>query len=65
MLQKANVSHRNIKPENILVCSAGILKIADFGEPKKIINKNNDNTIKQTIRGTKLYMSPILSYSLK
>ena len=67
VLQKANVSHRDIKPQNILVCSGGILKIADFGEAKKMINKNNDNdnTIKQTIRGTELYMSPILFNSLR
>ena len=67
-LQKANVSHRDIKPQNILVCSGGVLKIADFGEAKKNINKNNDNdnnTIKQTIRGTELYMSPILFNSLR
>jgi serine/threonine protein kinase len=65
-LQKANVSHRDIKPQNILVCKGGILKIADFGEAKKYINKNNDNnTIKQTIRGTELYMSPILFNSLR
>ena len=65
-LQKANVSHRDIKPQNILVCQGGVLKIADFGEAKKTINKNNDNnTIKQTIRGTELYMSPILFNSLR
>ena len=66
ILQKANVSHRDIKPQNILVCKGGVLKIADFGEAKKTINKNNDNnTIKQTIRGTELYMSPILFNSLR
>ena len=64
-LQKVNVSHRDIKPQNILLCQGGELKIADFGEAKKIINKNNNNTIKQTIRGTELYMSPILFYSLR
>ena len=62
-LQKSNVSHRDIKPQNILVCKNG-LKIADFGEAKKMINKN-DNTIKQTIRGTELYMSPILFRELR
>ena len=62
-LQKNNVSHRDIKPQNILVCKNG-LKIADFGEAKKMINKN-DNTIKQTIRGTELYMSPILFRELR
>ena len=68
-LQKANVSHRDIKPQNILVCDTGDetlnLKIADFGEAKKMINKNDNNTIKQTIRGTELYMSPILFNSLR
>ena len=62
-LQKNNVSHRDIKPQNILVCKDG-LKISDFGEAKKMINKN-DNTIKQTIRGTELYMSPILFRELR
>ena len=59
-LQSANVSHRDIKPQNILVCEGNDnlnLKIADFGEAKKIINKNEgNNTIKQTIRGTELYL---------
>ena len=68
-LQKANVSHRDIKPQNILICNGENelnLKIADFGEAKKIINKNEgNNTIKQTIRGTELYMSPILFNSLR
>ena len=69
-LQEANVSHRDIKPQNILVCSGEDnlnLKIADFGEAKRIINKNGgeNNTIKQTIRGTELYMSPILFNSLR
>ena len=30
-----------------------------------MINKNDNNTIKQTIRGTELYMSPILFNSLR
>ena len=64
-LQQNNISHRDIKPQNILLCDNDILKISDFGEAKKNIDNNYDDTIKQTIRGTELYMSPALFKSLK
>ena len=64
-LQRHNISHRDIKPQNILLCKDNILKIADFGEAKKARNRNDIDTIRQTIRGTELYMSPILFDSLK
>ena len=64
-LQKKNISHRDIKPQNILLCEGDILKISDFGEAKENINNNYNDTIKQTIRGTELYMSPALFKSLK
>ena len=64
-LQRHNISHRDIKPQNILLCRDNILKIADFGEAKEARNRNNIDTIRQTIRGTELYMSPILFDSLK
>ena len=64
-LQRHNISHRDIKPQNILLCSDNNLKIADFGEAKEARNRNNIDTIRQTIRGTELYMSPILFDSLK
>ena len=64
-LQRNNISHRDIKPQNILLCNDNSLKIADFGEAKEARNRNNIDTIKQTIRGTELYMSPILFDSLK
>ena len=64
-LQRHNISHRDIKPQNILLCKDNILKIADFGEAKEARNRNNIDTIRQTIRGTELYMSPILFDSLK
>jgi len=55
-LQKNNISHRDIKPQNILIFK-GIYKLADFGEAKKVTNKKNKMN---TIRGTELYMSPQL-----
>ena len=59
ILQKEKISHRDIKPQNILICQNNIFKIADFGEAK-VLKANNKNTDMQTIRGTELFMSPIL-----
>ena len=61
-LQKYNIAHRDIKPQNILICNNNQYKICDFGEAK-IINENIEENY--MIRGTELYMSPILFYSLK
>ena len=55
-LQQNNISHRDIKPQNILLCDNDILKISDFGEPKRNFNNDYNDTIIQNIRGTKLYM---------
>ena len=63
-LQQLGISHRDIKPSNILCFKNGILKISDFGEAKNKI-KTGADTLKQTLRGTELYMSPILYNSLK
>ena len=76
ILQKNGISHRDVKPQNILCFGKNGYKISDFGEAKNLkknfINKNNknnnpyeDNTIKQTLRGTELYMSPILFQALR
>ena len=77
ILQKQGISHRDIKPQNILCFDNNEYKISDFGEAKKIqnicvVNKRNkkysysyqDNTMKQTLRGTELYMSPVLFLAL-
>ena len=55
-LQKNNIAHRDVKPQNILVFPKNIYKIADFGEYRNINNKSNQLTLK----GSELYMSPIL-----
>ena len=55
-LQKKNIAHRDIKPQNILLFPNKIYKIADFGEAKKSQNKADQSTL----RGSELYMSPLL-----
>ena len=63
-LQKSNISHRDIKPQNILVFKNKIYKIADFGEAKQIENMTI-NLISNSLRGTELYMSPLLFNGLR
>ena len=60
LLQKNNITHRDIKPQNILIAN-NKYKICDFGEAKII---QTDGVIQQSIRGTELYMSPILFKAL-
>ena len=68
ILQQKNISHRDIKPQNILIfkdkkTGNKKYKLADFGEAKELMGENS--TDKQTLRGTELYMAPILFYALR
>ena len=60
LLQRNNITHRDIKPQNVLVVNK-VYKVCDFGEAK--VTDGND-VIHQTIKGTELYMSPILFRAL-
>ena len=73
-LQKKGICHRDVKPQNILYFENGCYKITDFGEAKANKNKNvgknckfnfSQDTSVQTVRGTELYMSPILFDALR
>ena len=56
-LQKEkNISHRDIKLENILLFENNIFKLCDFGEAKQKVERN----VRKTLRGTDFYMSPLL-----
>ena len=63
-LQRKNISHRDIKPQNILVFKNKIYKIADFGEAKQIENISK-SLVLNSLRGTELYMSPLLFNGLR
>ena len=61
MQEKLKVSHRDIKPQNILTFNDSVYKLADFGEAKEVKISKQLNTL----RGTELYMSPALYDGLK
>ena len=61
MQEKLKISHRDIKPQNILTFNNSIYKLADFGEAKEVKISKQLNTL----RGTELYMSPALYDGLK
>ena len=52
-----NIIHRDIKPDNILVTSQGVVKVADFGLAKAT-DEDVSMTQSGTGMGTPLYMAP-------
>ena len=59
-LEKNHITHRDIKPQNILIFN-GKYKLCDFGEIRIL---QRDGLIVQRVRGSELYMSPILFHGL-
>lgn len=53
LCERANIVHRDVKPENIMVSKFGDYKLGDFG-----IAKTMDHTTNATMIGTERYMAP-------
>ena len=69
-LQQIGICHRDLKPQNILCFGEKGYKISDFGEAKfrkkwRYAQNPEGYTSMQTVRGTELYMSPLLYHALK
>ena len=61
LLQQNHITHRDIKLQNILIIN-NKYKICDFGESRTL---NQKGIIVQPVRGSELFMSPILFFGLQ
>ncbi len=63
--EKSNMVHRDIKPDNIMFTSSGVVKLADLGIAKANNEEEVTLTMGSSIFGTPAYMSPQQAYDAK
>lgn len=54
-LHEQGIMHRDLKPQNVLVCSSGLVKLADFGFAREL---GRSSLLMQSLKGTPLYLAP-------
>lgn len=56
-LHSNRIIHRDMKPQNILICAGGRVKLCDFGFARAL---SAQTMVLTSIKGTPLYMAPEL-----
>lgn len=54
-LHSNRITHRDMKPQNILICDNGVVKLCDFGFARHM---SYNTQVLTSIKGTPLYMAP-------